>query len=413
MNEAAKGQTPPAGARETTAARLAGLAAALREGEGWWRPRPFVDEPRWVASHPAIAAWCESLDEAAVAAIEADAWPDDAPAPLLDWRRRLAELTALPAAGGTWTLSTSSFPAPVAVPERKAQQIAAFVSALADAPRQLPRRVVDWCGGKGHLGRALGARWGVPVTVIDRAPALIAEAEVLARRDGVVLTGVVTDALSDGVRRFDHGALGVGLHACGTLGQRLLERAVAEDAAAVALAPCCLHKVPGLHDTGYRPVSAAGRGRDPGLDHAALRLATADEVIARASLRRGRQRESAFRLGFDRLARAAGREGYTPLGVVPSVWFSDFADFAERVAARDGIALPARWDAAAAEADGWRLARRARALGLVRGLFRRAIEIWVALDRVAWLEEQGLAASVSIFAPRAVTPRNVLIIARR
>ncbi len=298
------------------------------------------------------------------------------------------------------------------VPARKLAQIEAFVVAL-EAEQVLGgvRAVLDWCGGKGHLGRTLGERLRVPVTVLERQPDYAPEALALADEAGVTLRFEAADALDAPPELFGRGVLAVGLHACGELGTRLIEHALRDGAHAFALAPCCLHKVRGLRERGYVPLSATGRAHDPHLDHESLRLATADEVVARPSLQASRRRENAWRQGFDLLARAAGRTTYTPLGTINSALrHPDFASFAREVAAQYAIPLPSAWDPHEAEAAGWRRAERARARGLVRSLFKRAIEVWCALDRATWLEEHGRSVAVVCFAPRAVTPRNILLI---
>lgn len=392
----------------TKGKRLVALTAALDEAAALWRPRPFVADPPWLEAHPEVAAWCESLAIVDVIAIErAEVLPPDAPTLLHAWQARLAELTTL-------TVSTGPRASTIErrVPERKLAQIDAFIAALDQGPGACA--VLDWCGGKGHLGRTLGSHLNAPVTVLERNASLADDAMELARAADVALNFVCADALAAPADLFGPDVLAVGLHACGELGTRMLEHAVRDGVHTVALSPCCLHKVRGLREQGYLPLSAIGRAHDPQLDHESLRLATADEVVARASLQAGRRRENAWRLGFDLLARRAGRASYTPLGTITEeLTRSDFASFAKALAERYAIALPTIWDPVEAEAAGWQRADRARAIGLVRGLFKRAIEVWCALDRAAFLEEHGLDTTIMRFAPRAITPRNLIIVGRR
>lgn len=384
------------------------MATALRDGAALWRPRPFTGDPGWLTTEPAIATWCTSLTAAEVIAIEhSEVLPDSAPALLHDWRRRLAALTALP----TLTVSTEATSRRL-VPARKAAQIESFSAAITAAlpTPNAATTIVDWCGGKGHLGRDLGARLALPVTVLEREAGYADEARALAHADQVTLRFVAADAMNRPLT-FDHGTVAVGLHACGELGLRLLEHAV-DSVYLVALAPCCLHKIAGMHTHGYRPVSHAARAVDPGLDHSSLRLATAEEVVARPALQAQRRRDNAWRLGLDHLLRAAGRADYTPLGVLPeALKATSFATFVDHACRLHDLALPAQWSPSEVEAIGWRNAERARALGLVRSLFKRAIEVFCALDRAAYLEEHGLDVTIGTFAPRAITPRNVLLIA--
>jgi len=57
--------------------------------------------------------------------------------------------------------------------------------------------------------------------------------------------------------------------------------------------------------------------------------------------------------------------------------------------------------------------REVSALDLVRFLFRRPLEIWLALDRALFLQEQGYQVELGTFCPRHATPRNILIVAAR
>ena len=48
---------------------------------------------------------------------------------------------------------------------------------------------------------------------------------------------------------------------------------------------------------------------------------------------------------------------------------------------------------------------------LVRHVFRRAIEVWLVLDRALYLQQQGYDVSVNTFCEKQLTPRNILILA--
>ena len=304
------------------------------------------------------------------------------------------------------------------VPARKLAQISSFSNVLGDVDAD---QILDWCGGKGHLGRLLGERLRAPVTVLEHEAAYADEARTLARRVGVTLTVVTCDALSPEAERhtaaLSDATLAVGLHACGVLGERLLTLATHRGWRHVAHSPCCLHKVPGLKDGCWRPMSLAAQQalahHDLAFDHSAMRLATSDEVVARPALRQQRRRENAYRLALDLLLQAhSGATTYTPLGTLPAhLARGDFDTFARGAAALRGLVLPP-YDAEDALARGVARAKSARRLGLVRSIFRRAIELVVALDRAAFLAEHGYAVDIGLFSPRTITPRNILIRAR-
>ena len=84
-----------------------------------------------------------------------------------------------------------------------------------------------------------------------------------------------------------------------------------------------------------------------------------------------------------------------------------------RLAEREGVDVPAHQDWAALEAHGWQRQRAVMRLSLVRHVFRRPLEVWLALDRALYLERVGYRVRLAEFCGRELTPRNLLISARR
>ena len=52
----------------------------------------------------------------------------------------------------------------------------------------------------------------------------------------------------------------------------------------------------------------------------------------------------------------------------------------------------------------------ARGLGVARSLFRRPLELWLALDRALMVREAGRPVTVGTFCAMDQTPRNVVIV---
>ena len=65
------------------------------------------------------------------------------------------------------------------------------------------------------------------------------------------------------------------------------------------------------------------------------------------------------------------------------------------------------------ERAGWQRLREVMRYSIVRHAFRRALEIWLVLDAAVHLEKSGYSVSLSSFCERTLTPRNLLISARR
>jgi Methyltransferase domain len=388
--------------------RFEALDAWLTEMEPVWSHRPFVALPApWEPDHTDVSAWLRSLTPEQVRSY------DDAPATLADgplgmrhWVQRGHELTALPDAARH---ATPVLPVrwKRSVPGRKCAQVAAFAGALAGWQEAAPARFIDWCAGKGHLGRALGLLRNVPITFVEKQPRLAKLALERAEAEGVSARAEVADVLTSPLAL--QGDALVALHACGALSDRAIELA-RTTVPSLALAPCCFHFHPGRQQ-----VARSQRGQSSSLHIAPqqLRFATAEEVGAPARRRLGRAREEAFRLALDLLLRErSGEDRYHHVRTVPRPWVrAPFGDWARRVAAHAELTLPAQFDATRIEAAGWRRARIARAMDLARVPFRRCLELWYLYDRALWLEESGYSVRLSQMCERRITPRNVVLFA--
>ncbi len=205
--------------------RFAELDAFLLEHQAFWRDKPFTcRQLGWERAHPALAAWLRGRTLAQAEAAHNHPEQLDAPAPFPQLAARAARLAALgelPA--GTATQLPAQFS--VDVPGRKWQQIDAFANRLQF--REPPRHWLDWCSGKGHLGRRL-AHAGTPLTCLEYDAALVADGQRLSDRLRLAARHLEQDVLAAGAgERLQAGHTPVALHACGELHVRLLELASA------------------------------------------------------------------------------------------------------------------------------------------------------------------------------------------
>jgi hypothetical protein len=140
-----------------------------------------------------------------------------------------------------------------------------------------------------------------------------------------------------------------------------------------------------------------------------------DSVTSPQRVREQRKTLQAWRLGFDSWQRTArGSDSYMPTPSLPlSILGKGFEEFVRELAAHGGIAITAGVDFEYFEAAGWRRLREVAALDLPRVAFRRALELWLVLDRALYLQENGYDVEVGKFCERGLTPRNVLIRAQR
>ena len=386
------------------AARQQALDRVLSECRPLWEAQPFREvRPDWCRRWPALTDELLALDDGAQARLA-----DDGEAAAALVACHVPEVAVLPeladvAAGRKGSFADRDRFRDRDIPGRKQAQIAAFVAAV-HGPG-LP--VVDWCGGKGHLGRLLASHWKVPVTTLDIDPVLCADGEVLAARAGVAQDFVVADVTLPGAA-LDRGCHAAALHACGNLHRALVTRAAPSGLAALDVVPCCYHL--GIEGN-YRTLSGNLRTVVTGDD---ARMAVTEAVTAAPRRVRQRDREMAWKLGFAAWRRLQdGSRQYRSFRPVPAAWSrGSFGEFMRLMAQREQLALPAARGMDELERLGWQRQREVMRLSIVRHAFRRPLEVWLALDLAVRLENDGYAVDLGRFCERRLTPRNLLISAR-
>ena len=384
--------------------RFLQLQNRLASHQELWRPAPFHQaRPAWTRSHPALAAEVLALDETALEGLAAD--PDAAG----DWLGRrlpgLAELRALSQFGllPRRDLAAAAASAAESVPARKRSQIEAFAAVA--PPLHAP--VVEWCAGKGHLGRRLALVDGVDVHSLERDPTLCAEADRLAGRAGVRQRSECVDVLAGTMAERLRDREVVALHACGELHRSLVRGAERAGALGYRIVPCCYHH--GV-DGRYRPLSPPAALP---LGSAELRMAVTELVTAPSGARRRLARDQAWKLGFRAMADALELPLQATFRPVPTAWLAgDFEQFCRALASREGVRLPTHLDSERWLVAGERRRAEVRRLELVRHAFRRSLEAWLVLDLVIALEAAGFAVALGEFCARELTPRNLMLLAR-
>jgi hypothetical protein len=378
-----------------------------------WREVPFK-QPKlsWYDRHPHWRNILHNIDDGMLEALAAD------PVRLSVFAREELgiRLPDYPDYSPQDDFSPSdSFDAPDGVKPHKWEQVERLVIARERLSDDTDRQLVEWCAGKGHLSRRLLERHcSREVIALEKDPKLIGRAVKMAADHQLKVRFEQQDVLATSVARFcSNGSSHVALHACGRLHISLLRHCCAGRVAKIDLVPCCYHQI---DDYPYRPLSNWVRQSTRlYLDYEALKLAVQETVNAAPNTRRNRTRLQQWRLGFDSLLRAyCDYQHYLP---VPSMPWSraggDFQSFCQHAASMKGIALPGGIEYAHMEELGRRRFAQVSREDLVRQLFRRPLELWLAYDRCLYLEEQGYEVSLRGFCPRQVTPRNLWIHARR
>lgn len=370
-----------------------------------WRMPPFKQaRPDWTAHLPALSGALLDLTDDQVAALGADH------AALISLiARHVPELTELHTlvqlpARKQATLVDCSPHLRWEIPGRKWEQIEAFARVVG----QIRAPLLEWCGGKGHLGRVLSMQHGVAVDTLELDRELCGAGRILAQRAQVVQSFIEGDVLASAATAHLAGRHVVALHACGDLHRSLVHRGVEHSVPAMDVAPCCYHLTA---QSGYQPCSS---GASLGLTREDLRLAVTETVTSAPREVRLRDLEMAWKLGFDRLRRdVSGDDCYRPFMPISKAWLKlNFQGFCMALAAREGVPLLASLDWNHYEQHGWARQREVMRLSLVRQVFRRPLEIWLVSDLANYLAQQGYRVTMGTFCPRHVTPRNILLSAR-
>jgi hypothetical protein len=220
----------------------------------------------------------------------------------------------------------------------------------------------------------------------------------------------VSDVLQDGLE-LQPGDLAVGLHACGELGDRLTMEA-ARVGCALGLVPCCLQKI-----VTQRRAPLSRAMSEVWLSRACLGLTnqTAQPEGVETSLA-STQAARRVRYSLLELLRGHGlvlEPGEEMRGINRRRAHHGLRDVAQRACSLRGLPLPSDAEIAHYEALGRSRFGSLRRLALPRSLLARLVELSVALDRAALLEEHGCATRVGTLFERRITPRNLAIFASR
>ena len=378
-----------------------------------------VDPPAWCADR----GWVDfllALDDEELGRCEAEGLLErapeltGAPASLVALAAGVRASTQLPRLDGDHRAAPPS--ALRSVSERKREQLAALLGAVGSMAARAAR-IVDVGAGEGHFTRLAAELFDREALGIERDEVRVASATARAESRANEIAGagsvarfVAFDACREplGFARDD---LAVGLHACGEVGDRLIT-AAAEARCEVALVSCCLQKITG---PARAPLSRAAVGLTLRKDTLGLTNLTAQPRGVEATIDATMEARQ-VRFALLRLLRARGvplRPGEELRGINRRRAHRGLRDVAERALAQRGLPSPTDAEIAHHAEESRRLYGVIRRLSLPRSMLARLVEIAVVLDRAAALAETGARITVATFVERAVTPRNIVILAER
>ncbi|MFZ6040489.1 methyltransferase [Vibrio natriegens] len=384
----------------------------LIDNQSLWRFDPFQSSIHpvlpWQEQYPDLCQWLASLSPLEIERLKAK--PEEALAeisaylPVLKLLSEHTHLETIPLQGLDLDRGLDS-----GVPGRKLEQIVAMGEAAIQS--HYGEEWLEWCSGKGYLGRILTTQTDQPVTSFEYQQSLCDSGQSAANEHQWKMTFIQGDAFDAKAKAvFKPTQHAVALHACGDLHIRLLQYGCEAGVSAMTISPCCYHLIQG--ET-YQPLSEIAQHSTLVLSKQELRIPLQQTVTGGERVRRHRQQEMIFRLGFDLVTRQVlGIEEYQP---VPSIRKSQLSEgfeafclwAAEQKAIDTSQSMDFNKFETLAEQRFWHMER----MSLVQLVFQRPLELWLALDKVLYLEQRGYRASLSEFCAKTVTPRNILICA--
>lgn len=291
---------------------------------------------------------------------------------------------------------------------RKWAQITAFTQQINVSDNQ----VLEWCAGKGHLGRLIAKVHARSVVSVEWQQSLCEAGEGVAKQWQLPQKFICADAFNaqQNVLKVEQQA--IALHACGDLHVCLLRLAAKAGTRDIAISPCCYHLI---RAEKYQAMSLEGMRSKLILTRHDLQLPLQQSMIANSKQLALRHKEIAWRLGFDCLQRKVrGTNDYLPIPSIKLSQLNDsFVTFCVWAAEQKGVNLPVNIDVNYFLHLGIERQRLTRRIDLVAHLFRGVFEYWLLLDRVCFLEDQDYQVNLVQFCKSEITPRNYLIQAKK
>lgn len=391
-------------------ATLLAYGRVLTRYRNLWDMTPF-ETFGWDFGLPELQNTMASLTEGDIARLERD--------PQALYQRMVGffpELGALPVPQpSAQTQSDIPFWLHTGIGGRKLSQIQCFVAALPSRSATQKHStypeesVLEWCSGKGYLGRMVAFSRGASVVSVELADSLCIQGAAAAKKFELPQQFVRANVLTESERiPFTDIHRAVALHACGGLHTLLMTKSVDHHLQALHIAPCCYH----LHGEGdYQPMSSHAQTHDLGLSRDALKFCVQGLVTGGDRIARLREQELSWRLAYEAWRQTTtGDVHYRPLPSAPkSLFQGEFEVFAAWAGDKHQLSVSDCIQWTPFLAAGQARALEVRRIELMRHLFRRVLELWLVLDRALYLHEHGYHVRVEEFCDYQVTPRNLMI----
>ncbi len=312
------------------------------------------------------------------------------------------------------------------IPGRKLEQLNALASGAQllkeDYKLDSCSSVLEWCAGKGYLGRVMNNALGIKVRSLEFNAELCEKGAEFAKAHSLSQSFHCEDVLALGqascANYMSDKPLAVALHACGDLHDSLIRKA--DDCGALILVPCCYHLTA---SSSYQPLSELAVHHDLFLQKSDLSCVVQGVFTGPKSQLSINKQRLIFQFVFDFIQRDfRAVDEYMPIKKAPDSVFREgleayleWAFIAKTISGSLQVVLSSRsvksleWYLEKAE-ERYLLVRQ---MELVQSLFRRPLELWLLLDKMLYLQELGFTVELQKLCQPSITPRNLVICAYR
>ncbi len=381
----------------------------LEQTRQWWQFAAFHDrQSRWKQISPQLD---KRLNQARLGYEDFNREQLSVLQQLLDelipQLNKLKELTKLPKSDDYLEAPDSHWQYQIA--GRKWSQIKHFA---AHVPKH--KNLLEWCAGKGHLGRLVASQGAQSLISVEWQQALCEKNHSLNLRldiDKNYCPSCVLerDVLSEKwTEEYPLSHYALALHACGDLHTHLVKLVAEKQTEGICLAPCCYNLIKKEY---YQPLSWQAKKSDLQLSRLDLSLPLRQLVTAGEREQREQKQERLWRIAFDCWQRNKRNiDQYMPLPTIPKkILKGSFSDFILWAATEKSI------DVSSSVLVDETLMQAQKRLPVITQMewvqfqFQRAIEVWLLLDQVLFLEANGYMCDLFEFCEKSLTPRNLML----
>ncbi|WP_169337470.1 methyltransferase [Psychromonas hadalis] len=363
----------------------------------------YKDYP-WHETNPALSDFLDNLSEQELQHYQQ--FPDQLTPFLYPFIKSLRPLTDDLFTVNKLTSITEDLPfwLSTGIKGRKWSQISAFADQV-----ESDLNIIEWCAGKGHLGRLISWQKKLPVLSIEWQQTLCDVGESQAKKQQVQQIFKQADVLKGQADScINTGSHVISLHACGDLHLHLIKLAKQKKPQQLTISPCCYHLT---EQSIYQPCSLLAKKSSLILSKQILKLAVSKQITTGKRQSRLSETEVLWRLAFDECQKyCLQTERYCPLPSFPKKLLTgEFKAFVLWAMHKKSLTftLPEMLQPFLVLAES-RL-KKVRRMELISQFFVRPLELWLVYDRVLALQESGYQVKLSTFCASQITPRNLLI----